>query len=272
MSNLSIFEKKWLDLVFEGKNQEYGAYQLRKNSSKTTILAFFSGILFLGFVSGIGILFSSFGLKTELPSESEKLDTVIRVENYNKPVVIEKKIIEPISTNSNPIEKILVNRFLVVAATNEAIEKVVPNEELSKSNTSTSSENGTSTNPDANNSGSQDNGNSTNTISENPPVVTAVLDVQPDFPGGIDKFRKQVGEKFNTPEIDERVLITVMVSFVIEKDGSMTDIKVLRNPGYGLDIEAIRVLKSIKTKWTAGKINGESVRTQYNLPIKVQSN
>jgi protein TonB len=47
---------------------------------------------------------------------------------------------------------------------------------------------------------------------------------------------------------------------------------VIRNPGYGLDLEAIRVLKSIKTKWKAGKINGESVRTQYNLPIKVQTN
>ena len=47
MANLSIFEKKWLDLVFEGKNQEYGAYKLRQDSTKTTIIAFLSGILFL---------------------------------------------------------------------------------------------------------------------------------------------------------------------------------------------------------------------------------
>lgn len=201
MSNLSIFEKKWLDLVFEGKNQEYGAYQLRKNSSRTTILAFFSGILFLGFVSGLGMLFSSFGLKTELPSESEKLDTVIRVENYNKPVVIEKKVIDPISTTSNPIEKVLVNRFLVVAATNEAIEKVVKNEELPRNNTATSSENGIGTNPEINNSGSQGNGISTNTSSENSPVIAAVLDVQPDFPAELTNLENKLAKNSIHPKL-----------------------------------------------------------------------
>jgi periplasmic protein TonB len=66
--------------------------------------------------------------------------------------------------------------------------------------------------------------------------------------------------------------LTVTVSFVIEKDGSMTDIRVIRNPGYGLDKEAIRVLKSLKTKWTPGKLKGENVRTQYTLPITLRIN
>ena len=66
--------------------------------------------------------------------------------------------------------------------------------------------------------------------------------------------------------------MSVSVSFVIEKDGSMTDIKVLRNPGYGLDKEAIRVLKALKTKWKPGVKNGKYVRTQYTLPIKIQMN
>jgi protein TonB len=62
------------------------------------------------------------------------------------------------------------------------------------------------------------------------------------------------------------------VSFVIEKDGSMTDIQVIGNPGYGLDREAVRVLKSIKTKWSPGIINSKVVRTAFNLPIIVQIN
>ena len=272
MSYLSIFEKKWLDLVFEGKNQEYGAYQLRKNSSKTTILAFFSGILFLGFLSGMLMLLSSFGPKSEIPSENEKLETIIKVENYNEPIIIEKKSVEPISNNSNPVDKVPVNKTLVVAVTNEAIEKIPLNEEVPKINSSLGSENGSGTSVTNINNSNFGSGNATNTGTENTIVITAVLDEQPDFPGGIDKFRSQVGDKFNTPEIEEKILLTVMVSFVIEKDGTMTDIKVLRNPGYGLDIEAIRVLKSIKTKWKAGKINGEAVRTQYNLPIKIQTN
>ena len=62
----------------------------------------------------------------------------------------------------------------------------------------------------------------------------------------------------------------VYVSFVIEKDGSMTDIQVKRDPGYGMGKEAIRVLKSLKTKWSPGMIGSKAVRTAYNLPITVQ--
>ena len=272
MSNLSIFEKKWLDLVFEGKNQEYGAYQLRKDSSKTTILAFFSGILFLGFVSGIGMLFSSFGPKPNLLPNTEPFDSIIRVDNYNEPIIEKPRVIEPISSNTAPIEEAPVNKPLVVAATNEAIEKVPTNEELPKNNTSTGSENSNGTNPEATNSGTQGNGTSLETPTTPEIIIAAALDVQPNYPGGIDKFRKQVGEKFETPAINEEKVVSVLLSFIIEKDGTMSNINVIRNPGYGLDIEAIRVLKSIKTKWTAGILNGKPVRTQYNLPIKVQMN
>ena len=59
---------------------------------------------------------------------------------------------------------------------------------------------------------------------------------------------------------------------MVEKDGSMTDIQVKNDPGYGLGREAIRVLKSLKTKWTPGMIGSKPVRTSYNLPITVQAN
>jgi protein TonB len=62
----------------------------------------------------------------------------------------------------------------------------------------------------------------------------------------------------------------ILVSFVVEKDGSMTDIQVKRDPGYGLGKEAIRVLKSLKTKWVPGMIGTKPVRTSYSLPITVQ--
>lgn len=59
------------------------------------------------------------------------------------------------------------------------------------------------------------------------------------------------------------------MSFVIEKDGSMSDIKVLRSSDKSLEKEAIRVLKSLKVKWAPGYMDNEKVRTQYTLPIKV---
>jgi protein TonB len=113
------------------------------------------------------------------------------------------------------------------------------------------------------------------TVAVNPidpnPTPTVLLDKLPAFPGGITKFYQYVGTNFERPTIEDAVVVTVLVSFVIEIDGSITDIKILRNPGYGMDKEAIRVLKSLKTKWSPGILNGEKVRTLYTLPIKVKS-
>jgi protein TonB len=81
-----------------------------------------------------------------------------------------------------------------------------------------------------------------------------------------------VGNNFEKPEIDGLSTIRVIVSFVIEKDGSMTDILVKRDPGYGIGKEAIRVLKSLRTKWTPGLIGTKPVRTSYDLPITIQVN
>ena len=60
---------------------------------------------------------------------------------------------------------------------------------------------------------------------------------------------------------------TVYVTFVVEADGSITDVKVLRGLGGGCDEEAVRVVKMMP-KWNAGKQSGKSVRVQFNLPIK----
>ncbi|RYG40450.1 MAG: hypothetical protein EOO01_27305, partial [Chitinophagaceae bacterium] len=104
------------------------------------------------------------------------------------------------------------------------------------------------------------------------PFSTANLDAQPMFPGGIEQFYKRVRTDFSLPEIEARSgqVIRVNVQFVIEKDGSITDIKALNNPGYGMDREAVRVLKNMKVKWTPGVFKGEKVRTIYVLPISVR--
>lgn len=103
-------------------------------------------------------------------------------------------------------------------------------------------------------------------------VASATLDKLPEFPGGINRFYTYVGNNFEKPDVDSGSTMKVYVSFVIEKDGSMTDIQVKRDPGYGLGKEAVRVLKSLKTKWSPGMIGSKPVRTAYNLPITVQMN
>jgi len=99
---------------------------------------------------------------------------------------------------------------------------------------------------------------------------TLELDKQPEFPGGIQKFYQFIGRNYKNPDLDDAQVYRVMVSFVIEKDGSMSNIRVLRDPGYGMGQEALRVLESLQTKWEPGRMSGQKVRTSYTLPIVVK--
>ncbi|MBC7847156.1 MAG: energy transducer TonB [Flavobacterium sp.] len=102
---------------------------------------------------------------------------------------------------------------------------------------------------------------------------TAEITDNPVYPtGSIEGFYKFVGENFTTPKTQDGVKLAgkVYVTFVIEADGNLSNFKVLRDIGYGTGEEAVRVLK-LSPKWTPGKINDEPIRTQYSLPISIQS-
>lgn len=88
-----------------------------------------------------------------------------------------------------------------------------------------------------------------------------------EFPGGINKFRSTVGNNFDTSVMsgDEGTVKTEVI-FVVERDGSITDVKA-NGPNSDFNAEAIRTVKSIKNKWTPAKINGKSVRYRYRLPL-----
>ncbi len=96
---------------------------------------------------------------------------------------------------------------------------------------------------------------------------TAGIEVKPEFPGGMEKFYKFVFNNYRTPD-EGGLKGKVYVTFVVEKDGSLTDIKVLRDIGYGTGKEAIRVLQKCP-KWNPGIQNGKPVRVLYSLPISI---
>lgn len=95
-----------------------------------------------------------------------------------------------------------------------------------------------------------------------------VVEENPSFPGGIDKFRNFLGSNIIYPRMarDLGVQGRVVVQFVVEKDGSVTDIVVVRSLGNGTDEEAIRVLQK-SPKWNPGKQQGKAVRVKYTVPI-----
>lgn len=93
------------------------------------------------------------------------------------------------------------------------------------------------------------------------------IDVRPEFPGGMNKFYEFIGENYITPTI-KGLSGKIYVSFIIEKDGSLTDIKVLRDLKHGTGLEAIRVLQ-LSPKWIPGEQNGKKVRCFFSMPIAI---
>lgn len=109
---------------------------------------------------------------------------------------------------------------------------------------------------------------STNEIDNN--VYNAAgIEVKPEFPGGIKEFYKYIGTNYNSPNV-KGLSGNVFVTFVIEKDGSIVDIKVIRDVGYGSGAEAVRVLNNCPN-WKPGEQQGRKVRVLYSLPIKIKT-
>jgi TonB family protein len=100
------------------------------------------------------------------------------------------------------------------------------------------------------------------------PVFT-VVEVMPKFKGGKEALYTYLGNNIKYPEDAKKEGIegTVYVTYVIEKDGSVSHVKVLRGVHESLDKEAVRVIKEMP-KWEPGKQRGKPVRVQYNMPIK----
>ncbi len=99
-------------------------------------------------------------------------------------------------------------------------------------------------------------------------TIYQVVDQMPEFPGGVEAMMKYVGENVKYPEEakDKEIQGRVFISFVVEKDGSVNEVKVERGIGGGCDEEAVRVISAMP-KWKPGKKDGKLVRVSYMMPI-----
>ena len=267
MSNVSIYGKNWIDLVFEGKNKEYGAYQLRQENSRTTLMALFIGVAFFAGIAGTGMLISSFTSADVIDNPPIPLDPKIHVTEVTFPDLT--KIEKPKTTVPQNAKEPINLSHMVVARQEEAKTDIPTNEDAKKQQpTGQTSPEGTGT------VGSPIEGKTITTVVTTTDTkklnTTNELDRMPEFPGGIKEFQKYIGKNIDRPEIDENVgSVTAIVSFVIETDGSLSDIKVLRSNDKDLERAAIKVLRSLRTKWTPGVKDGQYVRTLYIQPIRV---
>lgn len=99
-------------------------------------------------------------------------------------------------------------------------------------------------------------------------TIFTVVENDPEFPGGMEALYKYLAQNIKYPQLarDNGITGKVYVTFVVERDGSIANPKVLRDIGGGCGQEAIRVVKSMP-KWTPGKQRGKAVRVQFNLPV-----
>ena len=254
---LDLLKNQWLEIVFEGRNKSYGAYDLRKSVTKNTVRAFVIGTVIFGFLVSIPTIMRM------IPDASE--DTTIDTKITAVKLPPKEKPKENLPPPPPPPPKLDQVKFVkpVVAKAEDVVEEIVVVKELKDKNIGKETIKG---DPDAELTIEPVGTGVAAVVEEDNTVYnTAGIEVKPDFPGGIQKFYDFVGKNFNAPE---EAAGRIIVTFTVEKDGSLTDIKV-RDIGYGTGKEAIRVLNN-SPRWSPGEQNGKKVRCTFSLPINIQ--
>jgi len=270
MSKLNIFKTEWIDLVFEGRNKKYGAYQLRSENPKTTTIAIILGSIFFVTAASSPLIFKYLGDLTPDDKEVQQ-DQIIEVVDIPEPPV------EVLPPPPPPVEVYQAPKSIVEEVKFKPLEAAkkeeVPDDppKISQFKEADPSSRNAEASPTGDINIGKPSGDLDKGVEapDNAVYSSAGLQVQPEFPGGIAAFYSYVNKNFRVPELDNDMNAKIYVSFVVEKDGTLTAIKVLRDPGYGLGKEAERVLKSLKVKWSPGIQNGKPVRASYNLPITI---
>jgi periplasmic protein TonB len=260
---LDLFKRQWVDIVFEGRNQSYGAYELRTTNNSTTYRALIIGSLFFILAVSAPLIISL------IPESTDEVDNDIKITTVKLPPK-EKPRDPTLPPPPPPAPKVDQVKFVkpVVAKAEEVTEEPPKVSDLKDKNIGAETIKG---DPDAELTVEPVGTGPAAVVEEDNSVYSsASIGIPADYPGGIDKFRSFIGSNFNMPDDEGFEGGKVFISFVVEKDGSITDIKVLRDVGFGTGKEAIRVIKSSKVKWIPGNNNGKPVRMQFQMPINLQ--
>ena len=258
---LDIYKQKWIDMVFEGRNKAYGAYVLRKENPKVTLIALFIGAAIFASLLALPML--------DWSSDNDEVEekvTMVDMAKLAAPPVEEPKPLIPPPPPPPPAPKIDEVKFVKpkVVEKEKVVEEIKTIEELKDKNVGAKDVKGRDDGKIVIDAPSGEGDKDAKIVEDN--TVYNAVEVKPDFPGGLQKFYDFVGKNYRAPEED--IKGKVYVQFVVEKDGSLTDIKVMRDIGYGTGAEAIRVLKK-SPKWKPGIQNGRAVRVLYSLPISI---
>ena len=270
MSKIDLISNAWCDLVFEGRNQNYGAYRLRKGTSKRNVLS-----IVIVLIAAV-VIFSAIAIKNVIEANQRVAVTTAvelsKIEAPKKKAKVEKtpvKIEQP-----KQVERVK-SSIKFTAPVIKKDEDVKPEEEmknqddLQKTKTTIGAFNVV---------GNDDIGGEVLKAKEEiaqpePPKeeeskVFDVVEEQPSFPGGQDTLMQWLSDNVKYPVIaaENGIQGRVIVQFVVSKTGSISNVNVVRGVDPSLDKEAVRVVKAMPN-WTPGKQNGTTVNVRYTLPV-----
>ena len=272
MAKVDLIDNSWVDLVFEGKNQAYGAYQLRKDTGVRNVKALIWVLI------GIAIIFLAVFLNVQIQNaikQNQTIDTDVELSKLaqKKETKVERKEQVNVEVEKKVVEKVK-SSVKFTAPEIKKDDEVKPEDEiksqddLAKTNTAIGTFD-VKGNDDAEGVVLKANEQA---IDEKPAEEeTKVFDVveqMPDFPGGQGALLKWISDNIRYPSIAEENGIQgrVICTFVVERDGSITDVKVVKSVDPSLDKEAVRVLKKMP-KWNPGMQNGSAVRVKFTVPV-----
>lgn len=272
MAKIDLISRDWTEMVFEGRNKEYGAYRLRKNAGKRNLYSLITiFIAALAIWGGISLVkFVESRTKTVAQTSVAELSTLNQPKKKAEVKQQQKvKLEQP--------EKVVERVKSSVKFTAPVIKKddeVKPEDELKTQDELMNTKTAIGAldvkgNDDAN--GEVLKIKEAVAQPEPKPEVEKVFDVveqMPSFPGGPSALMEWLSNNVKYPVVAQEngVQGRVVVSFVVERDGSITDVKVVRGVDPSLDKEASRVVKAMP-RWIPGKQNGSAVRVKYTVPV-----
>ena len=278
MAKIDLYDPKWVDMVFAGKNKEYGAYQLRKGTSGRNIKSLLILVIAAALVGG----FLAWKVIEQKQAEEQqaymeamelaKLQEQAKKEEKKKPEKVQPKIEAkkeiPVARETQKFTAPVIKKDELVKEENQVkqMDKLddkvavgAEDKEGVKDRTveAVRSEIAVAAPPPP--------------PAPKPEVATKVFDVveeMPSFPGGSAALMSYLNSNTKYPVVAQEngVQGRVIISFVVERDGSISDVKVARSVDPSLDREAQRVVKSMP-KWKPGKQNGSTVRVKYTVPV-----
>ena len=277
MAKIDLYDPKWVDMVFAGKNKEYGAYQLRKGTSGRNIKSLLILVIAAALVGGF---LAWKVIEQKQAEEQQAYMEAMELAKLQQQAKKEEKKKEPVKPKIEPKKEIPVAR-----ETQKFTAPVIKKDELVKEENQVKQMDKLD---DKVAVGAEDKeGVKDRTVeavrseiavaapppppAPKPEVATKVFDVveeMPSFPGGNGALMSYLSSNVKYPVVAQEngVQGRVIVSFVVERDGSISDVKVARSVDPSLDREAQRVVKSMP-RWTPGKQNGQTVRVKYTVPV-----